>query len=471
MKRIIKTLFIAILAVTAAGCTEKGPEGTKTELNQNIQFTFDEPEVDGTTVRITVNHDGAATDTWYYFCTDDLDTDDMKIIGDGVAAILAEDGSVDVYSSTRKTIKPKDLEPQTDYRFIVIGLTAEGTVYGAPASVEFTTGRGEAGEVTFTENPAWTVEYTGLGTIQGTEYEHTITVTSTDENTYFITGFQKSWLEDYGVAAIAEYELSYLMDFLDYYNSANGTSIKISDMLFQGSGIDALSLIPGDWYAMAIGVDTDGNLTGLYALSEVITIKEEEPTEAYQAWIGDYTWTGANGVSFDVTFEKGINNLYYYMSGWEGNSSSDLKIQVDWSEEVAGWAIYTQYFGTFDFGDNTLGDVYFVGASGNNVYPVDGLPICYTDVDENGNTVVVGYSDTIENQEVNIEYMMYLAAIEESLYAISETEVWPTFPATLTKKASAQTLSEKKTEMKSISKFANMPKALKLYYPTDKKIR
>lgn len=313
MKRIIKTLFIAILAVTAAGCTEKGPEGTKTELNQNIQFTFDEPEVDGTTVRITVNHDGAATDTWYYFCTDDLDTDDMKIISDGVAAILAEDGSVDVYSSTRKTIKPKDLEPQTDYRFIVIGLTAEGTVYGAPASVEFTTGRGEMDEIPETDE--WKISYE-RGENEGEKVE-LITIECAETSRYYLDLIMDYYITDVeGNVYIKEYVQMVADDVQTYLNAGYG----IDELTAVGGGTFAIPRQEkGNYYVFCIGYDDNGTPTG-YSV-KMITVVEEEATEEYLQWIGEYTVTSANGITYTLDFQHYDNNFAYAVLGWECGSS------------------------------------------------------------------------------------------------------------------------------------------------------
>lgn len=73
--------------------------------------------------------------------------------------------------------------------------TEDGVVYGERASVEFTTLTSEGGENggsteeiydSMLPNPAWSIAYTGAGTIDETDYKHIVTVNSTDNNPYTI---------------------------------------------------------------------------------------------------------------------------------------------------------------------------------------------------------------------------------------------------------------------------------------------
>ena len=78
----------------------------------------------------------------------------------------------------------------------------------------------------------------------------------------------------------------------------------------------------GDWYLFMIGVDEDGELTGLYRQVECV-IPEEEATDAYNKWLG--TWEVSaydEGVptKFTLTILKSEANMWYYSIGWEPNN-------------------------------------------------------------------------------------------------------------------------------------------------------
>lgn len=250
--------------------------------------------------KIRVSHNGTKDDTWYGFLTTETKTNDAKLISQKLGELMAGDLKSELNNSIATTITVRDLEPKTNYKYLVFGLSESGEIYGLSSSVEFQT---EQGKVQMKENKAWKVVYTGRGTINNQEYEHTVTVNSSDLNTYFLTAYSVETFEEYGIETIAEYELEYMKEWLKAYNKQNNSNITIGQMLFKGTGKDALNLTPGDWYAIAIGADDLGNLTGHYAISEVISIEEEEPTEAYASWLGDWTWTGANGLSYDITFQ------------------------------------------------------------------------------------------------------------------------------------------------------------------------
>lgn len=458
MKNIFKLLLIAMLAIAAASCEEKTvtpPEPEQPELNQNLAFTLVVESVDAVSAKIKVSHNGTSDDTWYGFAT--TNTNINEAISEKYAELTSGASISGLKKQTSYTATVSGLEPETEYAYIAFGLSEDGELYGKASSVKFTTARGE---VKMEVNKAWNVAYTGVGQINGQTYEHTITVTSTDKNKYFITGYDKATFEANDIKDIAEYELSYLKEWLNAYNAENGSKITIDQMLFEGNGVDALNLSPGQWYAIAIGVDADGELSGYYAVSELITIEEQEPTEAYASWLGDWTWTGANGVAWNVTFNKGISNMSFYLSGWEGGAGPE--IPVEWIAENEMWAIYTTNYGTFDFGGGMTGDIYVLGNDGQYIYPIEGLPICVGGIDENGNKVCYGYSEETDEGTVSIAFMHYIADISGQYYMISETEEWPTFPITITPASKAT----KSVEMKpaSVQTFTNVPATFKTYY-------
>ena len=460
MKRIFTIIFSALLAVTA--CQGPIEEQKEKELNQNLSFTLEVASVDAEMAKIRVSHNGAKEDTWYGFVTEEVNTSDAKLISKMIEELKAGDLASALNSTVATTVTLRNLKPQTSYKYLAFGISKSGEIYGLSSSVEFKTIQGK---VVMKENKAWKVVYTGKGTINDNEYEHTVTVNSSDLNTYFITAYSKETFDEYGIEAIAEYELAYLKEWLKAFNKENGSNITIGQMLFKGTGKDALNLTPGDWYAIAIGADDLGNLTGHYAISDVITIAEEEATAAYSEWIGDWTVTGANGITMDVTFHKGINNLYYFLSGWE--DQNDLGIAAEWDKESEVWVIYTQSLGTYEFDGGTPGEIWCVGSEDNgNFYPIEGLPICVGGVEEDGSHAAYGYSEKLSDGSMFIvDHMQFAANFGNNQWGYISgwyQTGFPSFPAKFTKKSSAPTAAVSAVKpFKSVQTFANAPHATK----------
>lgn len=462
-------MMLAAATMTMAACDQMVPdEGTNpddennqtptVELNQNLEFTLEVESVEADKAKIQIENNGSTSDTWFGFVTSEVSKTDAELIQAQVAELTAGGKVSGLQKSTSKSVTVRDLEPETDYKYIVFGLSEKGEVYGKSSSVPFKTLKAE---LQYTENAAWTVAYAGAGTINGTNYEHTISVTSTDDNYYFVTAASVEDFTTAGIKTVAETNLADLKTFLEGFNAQNGTDYKVVDLLFKGDGVEALNLEAGDWYAIAIGVDEKGELTGLYAKSEVISIEEEEPTEEYAAWIGDWTFTGSNGIAWPITFSKGKANQSYMMSGWEGEATTGLEVEVTWFAEDGMWAIFSQNLGTYNFGSYGDGDVWFspIDAEGY-VYPVEEIPICVGGFDEDGNRVIIGYSEETEEGIVEMVSMRFLAKVSAGLLGLSETEEFPLFPMSITPATATKAVSSNDTN--GVQVFTQMPKVLKI---------
>ncbi len=467
MKNIIKFFLAAVLGLALASCDEKGPDqpgGEDKKLNENIKLTVTVMKAEGVTANIRITSDGSDADTWYGFATTEKDVE--KAISKKITEIV-KDGKVTekLLNKASHVDQLKDLEAKTAYTYIAFGLTEDGTRYGLPASATFETGNKK---VDMVENPAWTVEYAGAGVINETEYDHTIKVTSTDKNKYFISAYDKETYELNDIFDVAQYELDYLKEWIAGYNEENKTSLTVNDMLFEGNGVDAMNLYPGDWYAIAIGVDDNGDLSGFYSAT-AFNIPEPEATEAYSSWLGKWTWTGENGLAWTVEFEHGINNMLYYMRGWEpteDGNTAELTIPVMWDEENELWYIYTSNLGYYEFEDG-IGAIYVLGAIGKDIYPIENLPICLGGMTEDGGRAAYGYEEEMEDGTVlTIEHMQYVAVLPDGYYLVSDTSEWPTFPIVITPYVEAGTasVSEVKDEYKSVMKFTKAPRLIKTYY-------
>ena len=489
MKKFFRFAAIAVAAIALFSC-EKPPQGDDTqtpggnekpeqtvpEYTDDLTFTLEVVEVEADQAKIKVEHNGTTKDTWYGFATTESDVE--KAIAD----VLAE-GNVTLKKNTKTNITVRNLEPETEYTFIAVGIKADGTTYGNHAIVEFTTAKAEEptpptptpGE--YTINPNWTVTYIGDYEEGGKVYDNVVVVETTDTNPYFVTAWPVDYFNELGIAKIVDAEIEAWNEMLAQYPGATWADIVYAESILYQVEIDPE--YGTKWYAMAIGCDTNGQPTGLYALSEVIDLEnlggeEEEPTAEYAAWLGDWTFTGANGVAFNVTMKQGKANQTYKLAGWEGPDSEGLDIKVEWMADYGIWVIYAQSFGTYSFGPSGNGEIWLAPMilSTGDFYPADGVPACLGGTLEDGSMLVEGYSEELEDGSViAMETMMYLVNLEADgkWYNITSTKEWPTFPLTVTPATKTQSVKEFKGGKKTLNPLA--PKTFKTFSLCDMAVR
>ena len=314
------------------------------------------------------------------------------------------------------------LTPETKYNYIVFAITEDGDVYGTEEYETFRT------VIEYKVNSAWTVEYTGRQYIGDNEYENTVSVTSKDENPYFMTIVTQERFESTEIKTLITEELDSFKKFIDDYNTYYDVVTTFKSWCFSGNAIDAFGLESDyDYVAMAIGASEDGELTGLYAYSEVFQPYEEEMTEAYASWIGDWVFTGANGVSFDINIRKDKSNKTFVMTGWEGEEASHCEVIIDWYGD--SWMIWSQHI--LSGSDPTYGnyDIYFCPVNTENGKGYIGdYPMCIGAVTEDGSRMVGIYQE----EGFTFTHMQFLAEWPDGLYRVTHTTEFPTFPITVT---------------------------------------
>lgn len=492
MKKFFRFAAIAVAAIALFSCEKpqgddtqtpggnEKPEQTVPEYTDDLTFTLEVVEVEADQAKIKVEHNGTTKDTWYGFATTESDVE--KAIAD----VLAE-GNVTLKKNTKTNITVRNLEPETEYTFIAVGIKADGTTYGNHAIIEFTTAKVE--EPTppapegYTVNPNWTVTYIGEYEKGGKVYDNVVVVETTDTNPYFVTAWPVEAFDQVGIATVVEEEIKAWEELLAQYPGATWADIVYAESILSQVSIDPA--YGTKWYAMAIGCDTNGNATGLYALSEVIDLEnlggeEEEPTAEYAAWLGDWTFTGANGVTQNVTFSKGTANKTFKMSGYEGPDAAGLDVIVDWIAEESCWVIYNQKLGTFDFGSYGPGDIWFLGEDAEeNLYLAE-IPICIGGTFEDGSLGAIGYEEEYEAEDGTpatykvhvMEYIALLTDINQLSYITDTYKTgYPTFPLTITPatKATQTSVKEFKGGKKTLNPFT--PKTFKTYSICDKSFR
>ena len=474
MKKFFRFAAIAVAAIALFSC-EKPPQSDDTqkpdggstntpttEYTEDLKFTLEVAEVEADQAKIKVEHNGTTKDTWYGFATTESD------VNKAIADVLAE-GNVTLKKNTKTNVTVRNLEPETEYTFIAVGIKADGTQYGEPATVKFTTAAAQLEG--FQVNPAWTVAYIGAGEVDGKSYEHVISVNSTDSNTYLTSVVSKSDYDTYGIEAIAESEIAYWTDYVNQFNQANGTNYDLSALLYTGSVEEGWTLEGGEYVALAIGATAAG-ATGYYAASEPFAVVEADLSEGYAAWLGDWTITGANGLTQQVTFSKGKANETFIMTGYEGPDAEGLDVTVNWIEEEGCWAIYNQMLGTYNFGQYGPGDVWFLGEGEDESIYLNELPICIGGMFEDGSLGAIGYEETYELEDgtpmtykvVVMEYLAYLTEHDQLSYLTGTYQTgYPTFPLTFTPATKATMHSVK--EFKGVKKAFNplAPNTFKAY--------
>ena len=495
MKKFFKFAAIAAIAAAFVGCNKtddpvddgKDPGTTTPTYTEDIAFTLEEKEVEDTKAKFGVAHTGTKSDTWYYFAT--TSTDIQAAIEAEVAAMLSA-GKMDLENSTKKNVTVKDLEPETAYTFVVFAVKADGTLYGEPATASFTTTAVPEPEPEptpdptpnpdgYTVNPAWTVTYIGDYEEGGKVYDNVVVVETTDTNPYFVTAWPVDYFNELGIAKIVDEEIKAWNEKLAQYPGATWADIVYAESILSQVSIDPEH--GTKWYAMAIGCDTNGKATGLYALSEVIDLEnlgggeDVELTPEYAAWLGNWTFTGSNGVAFDVTMKQGKANQTYKLAGWEGPDAEGLDITVEWMADNGIWVIFAQSFGTFSFGPSGNGEIWLTPKSKDGyIYPEDGIPACLGGFTQDGQMVVEGYSEELEDGSVvEMATMMYLAKLEKDgkWYGITSVKEWPTFPLTVTPatKATTYAVKEFKGGKKTLNPLA--PKTFKTFGLCDMSVR
>jgi hypothetical protein len=435
MKVLTKVAAIMMIAFAIVSCKkepinnglesekpDQPEEKVEIDYTEDIEFTLEVLSLEAEKAEIKVSHTGTKDDTWYGFIT--TSTNVGRAIEDMVEKLTEnEDEEVEgLMSGTSKTITLDGLTPETNYFYIVFAITSEGDVYGTNDYVRFTT------PTDYKVNSVWTVEYTGRQFIGENEYENTVTVTSTDSNPYFMTIVTKERFESTEIKTLLTEELESLKEFIDQYDKYYDIVTTFKSWCFSGNAIDAFGLESGyDYIAMAIGASEDGELTGLYAYSDVFKPYEEEMTDAYASWIGDWTFTGANGVAFDINIRKDKSNKTFVMTGWEGEEASHCEVIIDWYGD--SWMIWSQHIRSGS--DPTYGnyDIYFCPVNTENGKGYIGdYPMCIGAVTEDGSRMVGIYQE----EGFTFTHMQFLAEWSDGLRPITMTRQFPTFPITVT---------------------------------------
>ena len=413
-----------------------------TTLKGAVEFGVSVSGITQTSADASVTSTGDNTDTWYCFATTDL----TSPLEDVVNAEVAELGSSlsSVLKDGNDMVQLTGLSAGTSYRAVVTGLKSDGTTYGTPVAASFRTA---SPDVEYTENPNWTVTYAGKGSYQGSPADLISVTVSGGSDTYTTGIIPVEEFEQAGIQAFVESMVASYQEMLDIYN-AMGMNMTWADILYteteEEMPFDVLDSSV-EWYAIAFGVDLDGNPTGLYSISEPFTPEELEASEAYNKWIGRWTVTGSDGTENVLEVSALSPDVSYVVRGWQFGDYSE-----DWPGITASFnadgtlSFMSEEYGEYDtgsYGTGILGCFGIVEVQGATS-PVSGdsYPICTATLTSDNTAEAVGEEITLSDRNtydiIGMEYIVLLSGQYEG-YVLNFTAEPPAFPLTMTKEASS----------------------------------
>ena len=430
MKNIFRMAMVAFAAIALAACnSDDEPKGGGTE--SSLVWIVDVENITATSAKVKVSHNGKTADSWYGLLTTDTATREDQLIEECVAQLATGDiGSQLIFNKNyTKILSP--LSPETTYKYIAFGLTEDGKVYGERASVEFTTlaggsnGGDEPQEDEVYENmlpnPSWSIAYTGAKTINDVEFKHTVTVNSTDNAPYTIAVVYASEYDSSKLRELGDALAGSMMEYLEAYNATYGTSYTMNDMLFRGNGVEAFDdLDPGYYIAIAMGITSKGEVSGLYAVSETFHVDEETPTALYSSWLGDWTLIGDNGVSNDVVIGRKVANKSINMYGLQNLPFSVVgEYSVERNDIIFAAQVIEQ---GYQFSDGSVADIHLLGLDEDGkYYGLDNgnYGIAISGVLENNRRAIVRYGLNQPDYPKFVA-MMVVAYMGGKYYSLSE---------------------------------------------------
>ena len=225
----------------------------------DCQFTVTADKVAANSVEINVKHTGREEFEYYGFATTDLE----KSIDELVAALPAG-ADEHLLKGKDNTFLVNDLDPEKDYRYIVVGRN-EGSNYGYPGEVKFKTTA-----VVFALDENWKVTYEGYDANESYPEIVKNTVTTPGiSGKYFLTAVQKAALsgaalETFVQGTMAPYYQQQMTSMVAAGNS-------LDNILLEDTATSGLSAFEydTDYIILALGFTSNGYATGHYAYTEV----------------------------------------------------------------------------------------------------------------------------------------------------------------------------------------------------------
>lgn len=387
MKRFLYIASIIIAATFAASCETEPKPGGNDITSATFSFSLKVTEVGVDYAKISVKHDGPEEVTWYGFVAEDKKSTNDLILEKYNEFVKA--GKVTGLKSTKnRTVNVDGLAEGTKYKYIVFAITEDVELYaGADAkSVEFTTGVNpyiltQTDEWTITRNPERTdnmevvkVESKNAEVLYVWDYVSKEWVDSFNKN--YPDGYDITDTESGVVLATLDAFQTYIIQqigTIQYYVAVEGDPITDYTYSYDSSNPDNNTFMmprisSGEYYFLAFGFYSDGSHTQTYSVSDVVVIEEEASTPGYEAWFGNYTFTGKGhwifedndelgkktGDEEDVTYNISIeyldNNFMYLIKGWECGEGAQTDVETEFFQLDKETGDYLGFIGYYNDG-------------------------------------------------------------------------------------------------------------------------
>ena len=313
MRNIIRTdvslkLFVVLSFFAFIGCQKQIDDSALQKDYATIMLDVDKVTLESANIRI--RHNGPADLLWVYMNTSDMDSDAALLIQEKVAHDLELTKEIVAYTGQNKSLSVLNLKPKCYYRFICSAIDeVTGLPCGEVVELEYRTRRDPS---VFEKNAAWSISQGDrfVNNLDQKEYDKFI-CDSDDEQSYMFFTLKDSDI-DY-------YYKGDLCALFDDYHSSLGLAWK-EDLHSGDATCTEQRLRSGDWTAFMLGIDPDGELSGMYQEFK-FKIEQEKATEAYNRWCGTWEVSNSDGqVLFEIEILPSENNMWYYMAGWESDN-------------------------------------------------------------------------------------------------------------------------------------------------------
>jgi hypothetical protein len=327
------------------------------------------------------------------------------------------------------------------YRLIVSAIDpATGNLYGKPASIIFKTRRDPD---VWEKNTNWGISrkperISGLDPVydEVIEYEN-FDCTSSDDESYVLLTLTKSDFEEYEKNPDHADKIRTL--FEDFRNDLSDADIK--DMTLTGNALwKEPRLRSGDYMVYMVGLDEEGQLSGLYNEFE-INIPEEQPSEDYNKWIGKWEISfNGNEQPWVVTITKLDANMWYESKGWEPESFifpvNHIPMKLYYNNQNGKVYIVSQEIGKFEDGQNVVNVFYygvFPWGTYKTVLDVENVRLAeidFTDIESN-NAIVTAQTTVLDTVgEVAFKYGLFYARTSPTTATPASASI-PEYPWTM----------------------------------------
>ena len=446
--QIIRMFSLLVLIFSMISCKEELPKNEQPIL-EDVEFAVSIDKLTIASADLRIRHDGDSDVTWVYHNTSDLESDPDELIASVVADELAFANQVTALAGNNKSIRLTGLLPKTSYRLILKAIAENGELYGDTFTFTFRTQRDlDAFEV----NMNWNIEYAGRSegynssTQQAVELENFKCI-STDEEPYIMALIKKS---DYqALEKDPEHELKIRTFFEQYLASSGLDKTGWDDVIETGNCTwQEERLRHGDWLAFMVGVDAEGDLTGLYRQVDTV-IPEEEPTAEFQKWLGTWEVVGYNdGVEykFNLTILSAEANMWFTSIGWEpGNvyalDPASLPVEIFFDKLTGNAYLVSQYVTTAIDSFGTKADFYFFGSfkyGGSNTFvDLENSRIAEIEMINAANTKArvsgLTFDTTQAGVQMSFRYTQVFYYMTDGTTGTAISMAHPNFPFTMTK--------------------------------------